>query len=115
MAVAQAFSGTATIGTTEWSLTTNTSGPDAETSANAYQCLLDLNAVANGDIFEFKVYAKVLSSSTQRVVYSARIANAQGNPIWASPVLILIHGWDMTLKKIAGTDRSVDWSIRKAG
>ncbi len=115
MAVAQAYSGTATIGTTEWSLTTGTAGPDADTTANAWQCFLDLSAVANGDVYEWRLYEKIVSGGTQRLVTSARIANAQGAAHWASPVLMLIHGWDMTLVKISGTDRSITWSIRKAG
>lgn len=112
MAISEAFSGTETVGTTEHSLTTDTAGPDVDTTDGVYQCFLDLNALAKGDVFEFKVYEKVLSSSTQRVVYSVRFANAQSEPIWVSPSLILMHGWDMTLDKISGTDRSIDWSIR---
>lgn len=113
MAISEAFTGTETVSTTEWSLTTDTGGPDAETSDGVFQVFLDLNALAAGDLFEFKAYEKVLSGSTQRLVYSARFAGAQGAPNWASPSLILINGWDMTLKKISGTDRSIDWSIRK--
>lgn len=113
MAITEAFTGTEAIGTTEWSMTTDTAGPDTETSDGIFQAFVDLNALASGDVFEFKVYEKVLSSSTQRLVYSARFAGAQGTPNWTSPSLILLHGWDMTLKKISGTDRSIDWSIRK--
>lgn len=115
MAVAQAYSGTSTIGTTEHSLTTDTAGPDTDTTANAWQCFIDLSAVANGDVFEWRLYEKIVSGGTQRLVTSARFANAQGAAHWASPVLILIHGWDMTLLKVSGTDRSITWSIRKAG
>lgn len=113
MAITEAFTGTETVGTTEHSMTTDTAGPDTETSDGVFQAFIDANAIAAGDVFEFKVYEKVLSSSTQRLVFSASIANAQGAPIWVSPSLILMHGWDMTLKKISGTDRSIDWSIRK--
>lgn len=117
MAVTEAFSGTETIGTTEWSMTTDTSGPDANTTAGCYQAIVDVNAVANGDIFEFRVYEKCLSSSTQRCIFSQSWTNAQGtdNALWVSPPLLLLNGWDMTLKKNSGTDRSIDWSIRKAG
>lgn len=113
MAISEAFSGSETVGTTEHSLTTDTAGPDVDTTDGVFQCFLDLSALAKGDLYEFKVYEKVLSSSTQRVVYSVRFANAQSEPIWVSPSLILIHGWDMTLDKISGTDRAIDWSIRK--
>jgi hypothetical protein len=113
MAITEAFTGTETVSTTEWSMTTDTAGPDVETSDGIFQAFIDFNAVAAGDVFEFKCYEKVLSSSTQRLVYSARIAGAQSQPNWVSPTLVLMNGWDMTLIKISGTDRSIDWSIRK--
>ena len=113
MAITEAFTGTETVSSTEWSMTTDTAGPDVETSDGVFQAFIDLNALAAGDVFEFKTYEKVLSSSTQRLVYSARFAGAQGSANWTSPSLILMNGWDMTLKKISGTDRSIDWSIRK--
>lgn len=113
MPISEAFTGTETVSTTEWSLTTDTSGPDTTTTDGVYQIFLDLNALAAGDVFEFKVYEKVLSSSTQRLIFVARFAGVQGSPVWASPSLILLHGWDVTLKKISGTDRAIDWSIRQ--
>lgn len=113
MAISEAFSGSETVGTTEWSMSTDTAGPDTQTDDGIYQAFIDLNALAAGDVFEFKAYEKTLSSSTQRLVYSARFSGAQGLPNWVSPSLVLIHGWDMTLKKISGTDRAIDWSIRK--
>ena len=30
-----------------------------------------------------------------------------------TPALVLMHGWDMTILKLAGTDRSIEWSIRQ--
>lgn len=113
MPIAEAYSGTETVSTTEWSLTTDTAGPDAQTGDGVYQVLIDLSALAAGDVFEFAVYEKVLSSSTQRKVFSASFAGAQPEPVWVSPTLILLHGWDATLVKVSGTDRSIDWSIRQ--
>ena len=113
MAITEAFTGTETVSTSEWSLTTDTAGPDVETSDGVFQVFLDLNALAKGDVFQFKVYEKVLSSSTQRVVFGVRFANAQSEPVWVSPSLILMNGWDMTLLKVSGTDCAIDWSIRK--
>lgn len=112
MAVVEAYAGSETVGGTEWSLTTDTSGPDVATAPGEYQLFLDLNAVAAGDVFELKVYEKVLSSSTQRLGISTRFSGVQGGPVWISPVYMLLNGWDMTLKKISGTDRAIDWSIR---
>jgi hypothetical protein len=109
----EAYTGTATISTAEWSLTTNTSGPDADATAGIYQAFVDLNALAVGDIYELKVYEKCRTGDTQSAVYSARFANAQPSPLWASPALVLGIGWDVTLLKKAGTDRAIAWRISK--
>lgn len=106
------FTGTETVSTTEWSMTTDTAGPDTDTTVGVFQACLDLNALAAGDVFEFKAYEKARAADTQRLAYSARFANVQSAPIWLSPSLILGAGWDMTLKKISGTDRTITWSIR---
>ena len=116
MAITQAYSGTETVTTTEWSLTTDTSYDtgDLKADTGVFQIVVDLNALAAGDVFELKVYEKCLSGSTARLVLSVQFANVQSAPLWFSPALILMHGWDATLKKIAGTDRAIDWSIRKS-
>jgi hypothetical protein len=106
------FTGSETVSGTEHSLTTDTAGPDTDTTVGCFQACLDLNALAAGDVFEFKVYEKARAADTQRIAYSARFAGAQGQAIWFSPVLILGAGWDMTLDKISGTDRTITWSIR---
>lgn len=113
MAISEHAAVSETVGATEWSLTTDTSGPDTDTTDGVFQCFLELNALAAGDIFEFRVYEKVQSGSTQRLVYSAAFAGAQSAPVWVSPSLVLLHGWDMTLIKISGTDRAINASVRK--
>jgi hypothetical protein len=110
----EAYTGSETVSTTEWSLTTDTAGPDADTNAGVYQAFVDLNALVFGDVYELKVYEKCRTGDAQRTVYSARIANGQAAPIWASPALILGVGWDMTVKKISGVDRTINWRISKA-
>lgn len=47
------------------------------------------------------------------VIYEAFIGGPQINPIWVSPALTFMTAWDVTLKKISGTDRAISWSIRK--
>ena len=114
MAIAELYSGSATISTTEISLVSGTSSLQSDATDGIYQVFLDLNALANGDVFELKVKEKVRSADTQRVVYIIPIAQAQtGQPNLASPSLILMHGWDVTLIKISGTDRAISWSVRQ--
>jgi hypothetical protein len=110
-----AFEGSETVSTTEHSLTTDTAGPDADTTVGAFHAVLDLNALAAGDTFRFAVYETVASSGgTQREVYTASFTGAQASPIWISPTVILGIGWDMTLIKVAGTDRAIVWRIVQA-
>ena len=65
-----------------------------------------------GDQLQIRLYEKVQSSSTQRVVFQAILTGAQSEPIWVSPTFILLHGWDVTLNALAGTI-TVEWSIRQ--
>jgi hypothetical protein len=106
------FTGTESITTTEHSMTTDSSGPDTDTTVGMFQAFIDLNAVVAGDVFEWRLYEKARAADTQRLVTSARFSGAQAAPIWASPAFLLGAGWDMTLKKISGTDRTITWSIR---
>lgn len=113
MAVTELYSGTEAISTTEWSCTTDTAGPDADTTAGCFQVFLDLNDMVAGDELQIRIYEKVRSGDTQRIVYEAVLVGVQGAPVWVSPALMLMHGWDVTLDALAGTI-TVNWSIRQA-
>lgn len=115
MAISEPITGTETVSTTEWSLATDTSysAADAQTDDGVYELCLDLSALAIGDKFEFRLWEKVSSGGTQRRPRSWVFAHAQTNP---HPILylgVLIHGWDVSAIKVAGTDRSISWSFRK--
>lgn len=113
MTITESFVGSATIDTTEFSLPNNSTSLSARTDAGFYQVLLDLNALAFGDEFLLKVYEKVLSGGTQRLAMSATLFGGMVPKIYTLPLLGLLNGWDVTLDKIAGTNRSIEWSIRK--
>jgi hypothetical protein len=53
----------------------------------------------------------VISGGTQRTILQSNLVGPQSGPYFA-PTFIFVHGWDVTVKKIAGTDRSISWSIR---
>jgi hypothetical protein len=112
MAISAVFEGARAVDTTEWSLTTETSGPDVETSDGVFQLFLDIHDMTIGDELQIRIYEKVGSGSTQRIVYQQNISGKVGNKLYVFPALILMHGWDMTADAIAGTI-DVYWSIRK--
>lgn len=112
MAIAELYTGTEAVSTTEHSLTTDTAGPDVDTTDGVFQVFLDVSDMIAGDQLQIRIYEKVTSSSTQRIVYEAILTGAQSQPVWVSPSLVLLHGWDVTLDALAGTI-TVDWSIRQ--
>ena len=101
------------VSTTELSLISGTSTLQNDTTDGVYQLFLDLNALAKADEFRIKIYEKVKSAGTKRVLFVATVADAQSE-LFVTPMLMLMHGWDMTIQKIAGTDRAIDSSIRQA-
>ena len=115
MPITEAFAGTQSVTTTEHSLprdATYDSG-QPQTGDGIYQVFVDVNAVAFGDEFLLKVYEKVQSSDTQRLVYQATITGPQAEPVFVTPALVLMHGWDVTIIRVTGTDRTITWSIRQ--
>lgn len=112
MAITELYSGTEAVSTTEHSLTTDTAGPDVDTTDGVFQVFLDISDMVTGDELQIRIYEKVRSGDTQRIVYQSNLIGPQSPPIWVSPSLVLMHGWDVTLDAIAGTI-TVLWSIRQ--
>lgn len=99
---------------TELSLTGGTSSLQSITTAGVFQLWLDLNAMAKGDEFRARCYEKVdTSAGTKRVLWEATFYDVQSE-IFFSEFTTLYAGWEMTIIKLAGTDRAIDASIRYA-
>lgn len=113
MAVTEAYSMSAvTVSTSEISFVSGTTTLQNNTTAGVYQLLVDAANMAKGDEFLIKVKEKVKSAGTQRVVFQATLSDAQ-TEIFTMPPMMFLHGWDMTIIKVAGTDRAFDGSVRK--
>lgn len=114
MAITELYSGTEAVGSTEHSLVTDTSYDtgDASTADGVFQVFLDLSDMVATDILQIRIYEKCRSGDTQRVCYEAILRDVQAEPIWVSPSLVLMHGWDVTCDALAGTI-TVLWSIRQ--
>lgn len=104
-----------TVGTTELSIVSGTTSLQTVVDTGVFQLWLDpIGAgMVKGDRFRIRVYEKVeATGGVKRVVFVATLADAQSE-LFVTPMLILMHGWDMTLQKTAGTDRAWDASIRR--
>ena len=111
MAISELYSGTEAVSTTEWSCTTDTAGPDADTTDGVFQAFFDTSDMVAGDILQLRAYEKCRSGDTQRIAYEAILSGPQTEALFVMPSLVLLHGWDFTLRAIAGTI-TVLWSIR---
>lgn len=115
MAISEAFAGTQDVDGTEWSMPRDASFDSAQpqTADGVYQAFIDLSTMATGDEYQIRIYEKAQAGDTQRVVYQSNLVGPQSPPMWVSPSLVLINGFDFTLKRIAGaTARTITWSIR---
>lgn len=113
MAITEAYSLNAvTVGATELSIVSGTTTLQTITTAGVYQLFVDASNMAKADEFRIKIYETVRSGGTKRVLMAATLMGVQAE-LYCSPSLILMNGWDMTLAKIAGTDRAFTASIRK--
>lgn len=114
MPISEFVTGTQAVDTTEHSLATDTSYDtgDAQTSDGVFQAFLDVSDMVVGDQLQIRLYEKVRSGDTQRVVEEWVLQGVQAKPIFVTPALVLMHGWDITCDALAGTI-TVNWSIRQ--
>jgi hypothetical protein len=104
-------SDSATIGTTEHWLASDSTTKSDQTEDVVLQAWIDFGAMAAGDVYEWRVVEKV-NAGTQRDVVVQRVVGVQASPI-IIPGFVLGDGWEIGVKKISGTDRSIAWSLRK--
>jgi hypothetical protein len=101
-----------TISSTEYSLSNNSTTIATNTNNVIVSIWIDVNAMAAGDEYELAIQEKAVSGGTQRRCVIANLVGAQSDPIFISAGFHVGVGWDVTLKKIAGTDRAFSWSLR---
>ena len=115
MAISSHANGTRTAGTPpEASFTVL--GTASDTTAGIYQFFIDVSALttsSTSDSIEIQVLEKVLSGGTQGIIFEASLIGTQDEPIWVSPSLLLLNGWQLQMRQLAGTARSFPWDIRK--
>lgn len=101
----------ATIGTTEYFLASDSTTATYQTADVVLQVYLDVNAMAAGDEFLIQFYEKIDGTNVRRY-YFATLVGAQSEQ-WVSPAFIVGNGWEVSVKKITGTDRSIPWTLAK--
>jgi hypothetical protein len=102
----------ATMTTTEFFVASNSITATYQTGDAVVQLFLDCNAMAAGDQYRVRGYEKV-NGGTARVWFEATLTGAQSQ-LFASSSIIAGEGWEFSVKKLAGTDRAIAWSLRQA-
>lgn len=102
----------ATISTTEYSVPadTTTGVPTSQTDDCIFSALIGFQNLAAGDQYEVKLYE---SDGTSQQLVDSWIRTGVQSKKFILPAIILGVGWDLTVKKLAGTDRVISWSTRK--
>jgi hypothetical protein len=102
-----------TISTAEYSLPNASTSLTPQTTDGVYQFFIDFAAMAAGDQYVVQLKEKYDAAGTQRLIEEWIFAGAQGKPMFVAPTFVLGEGWDITVKRLAGSDRAIAWSIRK--
>jgi hypothetical protein len=100
----------ATIGTTEYFLKSDSTTATYQTTDIVLQAMLDLTNMVAGDSYDIKFYEKA-DGTNARVFYQATVTGAQSPVVWVSPCFIVAVGWDVSMDRTAGSDRSIGWTL----
>lgn len=105
----------ASISTTEYSIIdkTTTSVPIAHTDDGYFSISFGLENMVAGDQYEFKVYEKTSSGGSMYPLGVWTATGVQGKPLTLPPIWLGI-GYDITAKRLAGSDRTITWRYTRS-
>lgn len=104
----------AIISTAEYSLPNNSVTLTPQTDIVVLNPMLYLGNMIALDQYEFKYYDKVYSAAApQALIWTRVYFGVQAEPNIPLPSMVVGYGWDLTCKKLAGTDRLIGWRLGK--
>lgn len=112
MAITEWYASSAAISSTEYSMGNDGAGVSFFSDSGVFQTFIDTSDMVAGDELEIRVYEKCRSTDSQALVDMWSLTDVQSRPLFVTPALTLMHGWDMTLRATSGTI-TVNWSIRQ--
>lgn len=104
-------------GTTATDGTEQTLRDETSSEGKVIDALLDLGALTATETFEIRVYTKVLVGGTLRRAYYQKFVGSQDDEASGKSVIIYVPAmtatteWKLTMKKVAGTNRNIDWKV----
>ncbi len=123
MGLSELFASTGFIATTvpvSVAQATPSTNLSTSTSQGVIQALFDFNNMIAGEQYAVKLYEKVSSAGTQRLMETWITDSAQAEPIFIIPSLLLMQGWDLTVERVptsstttsTGSSRHILSSVR---
>lgn len=103
--------GSATIGTTEYFLASASTTATYQTTDCTLQAWIDFTNLTASEEYQVSLYEKINGSSALLIARWS-LVGAQAQSGWTMPAMLLGEGWEVGVKKISGTDRSIGWSLR---
>lgn len=100
----------ASVSTTEFFLFSNSTTVTYQTTDCLMQAFISVASMAAGDQYRINVYEKV-NGGTALTVYSATLTGVQQGA-FVTPALIVGEGYEVSVTKLTGTSRTVNWSLR---
>lgn len=107
----QLTKGSSTIGSTEFSLVSGSTSLAAAITPGRLDGWIDFSAMAAGDQYQVLIKDKV-NGGSQLPLTPFILTGAQSGP-FVIPNYLVAEGWDVTVKKLTGTDRTIPYSLRQ--
>jgi len=83
----------------------------ADTNNASFVLVVDLNAMALGDLVELRVKTMTLAAGTTRQAWKGTYQHVQLNPIKISPPIASDQSLTCTINQPAGTARAAVWKL----
>ena len=126
MAITELFASTGFIATTSAPVSIAQATPSTNLSTSTgvgiVQVFLDFTNMIAGEQYEVKAWEKTtLTAGIQRLLETWVLDGAQAEPIFVSPALTLMNGWDFTVQRVGtsstttstGSTRHILSSVRQ--
>lgn len=114
MAAITLTTNSATISTSEYFLASNSTTATYQTSDVILQAEIDLAAMTATETYQITIYEKVDGTNVKTIYGPVILIGAQARA-FVAPAFIVGNGWEVGVKKIAGTDRAIPWTLAKVG
>jgi hypothetical protein len=125
MAITELYTSSGFIATTSAPVSIAQATPSTALTTNTgpgiYQFVFDLNNMIAGEQYALSAYEKAHTAGTQRLVETWVVDGAPAEPLFMTPALTLMNGWDFTVQRVGtsstttstGSGRHLLHSVRK--